>query len=329
MIMVQSSNMRHMSIICFGMMIALVYSCNMKPCFEVVVEHVKLFDSIPSGSGLIAEGDSVFIIGDDATSLYQLSLSTNAFVSIPLINITQLQYRIKKPDKHDLESLSFLNLNGKKYIASFGSGSVSPQRDSLLLVSADDFKQQQWISLGNFYTRLRKISVKNELNIEGAVSTSENVYLFNRSGSEVYELSLKLFEAIMQSKINLMDMNIKKYQFDLPASEGVQSALSGGCLFRNDAILFCASAENLPNVYDDGDIQGSYVGIISINKKGLALKELTGIKDKSGAMLKDKLESIDIAGHYSNGDVRAFAIADNDDGKSKLFELRIKYTSIK
>lgn len=323
--MEQSRYMKYIAIVLW-MLTTLLNSCNnMNSSFEVIVEHVKQLDSIPSGSGLIVHGDSVFIMGDDAISLYKMSLSTGAVTAIPLINIDQTQYRISKAHKHDLESLSIITLGNQKYIAAFGSGSVSPQRDSLLLVSINDLDKQQWISLGSFYAILRHQSSMKELNIEGIVSAPNSIYLFNRSGSEIYELNVTSLDAVQASTDSLMKSKIKVHRFTLPASGGVQSALSGGCLLNDSAILFCASSENLPNVYDDGDIQGSYVGIISIKYDGLALKELVEIKDKSGAILKDKLESIDIGGHYSNGDIRAFAIADNDDGKSKLFQLRIRY----
>jgi hypothetical protein len=327
MIIVQCSYMRYFVIV-WLLFATLINSCNdMKPSFEVIVEQVRIFDSIPSGSGLVIEGDSLFVMGDDATSLYKISISSGIVSAVPLANTDQTKYRITKPDKHDLESLSLVVLNGQKYIAAFGSGSVSPQRDSLLLTSVVDDHQQQWISLGNFYATLRKQSSKKELNIEGVVANSDKIYLFNRSGSEIYELNLESFEAIVNSKDSLGEIEVKKHLFQLPSSGGVQSALSGGCLLNDRAILFCASSENLPNVYDDGDIQGSYVGIISIGKDELSLKEMVEIKDVSGKVLRDKLESIDIAGRYSNGDIRAFAVADNDDGRSKLFELRIRYTT--
>lgn len=321
--MVKIRHMRYI-IVVLGMFITVFTSCNNKKLsFGVIVEQVKRFDSIPSGSGIVVYGDSVFVMGDDATSLYKVSLLTGAFEAIPLIHTDQTRYRISKPDKHDLESLSIITFRNKKYIAAFGSGSISPQRDSLLLVSLDDHRQQEWISLGSFYTVLRHQSLKREMNIEGFVSTTNSIYLFNRSGSEVYDFPISMLEAILNPKDSLNNIEIKRHQFKLPTSAGVQSALSGGCLLDDNTILFCASSENLPNVYDDGDIQGSYVGMISIGQNGLILKELVEIKDKTGAVLKDKLESIDLAGRYRNGDIRAFAIADNDDGRSKLLELRI------
>lgn len=323
MIIVQCIAMRYSPIL-WVLFFMLITSCkNRRSPFEVIVERVKLFDSIPSGSGLIVNSDSIFVIGDDATSLYKISISTGEYSAIPIMNTDQSQYRISKPDKHDLESLGFLMLNGKKYIAAFGSGSVSPQRDSLLLVSMDDH-HQQLVSLSNFYSVLRQQSLMKELNIEGVVAASNKLYLFNRSGSEIYELNLSMLQALIDSG-NVKSFEVKKHQFKLPSSGGVQSALSGGCLLNKKEILFCASSENLPNVYDDGDIQGSYVGIISLNEDGLILKEMVEIKDKYGKILKDKLESIDMADYYSNGDIRAFAIADNDDGRSRLYELRIKF----
>lgn len=298
-------------------------SCKMQSrSFEVVVENVQLLNTVPSGSGIVADGDSIFIIGDDATAIFKLSRSTNEFRSIPLLNNNASLARIPKPDKHDLECLTLAEFDGRESLFAFGSGSVSPQRDSLLIINADDPLRQQWVSLRSLYETLRELSSTHELNIEGSVITGNTLFLFNRSGNQLYLISMEVFAAYIQKEqANLLN-SIKVHTVSLPLVNGIQSSLSGGCALPDGTILFSASLESAPNIYDDGDIGGSFIGIISMEDKPV-VKSISQLRDKQGKVLADKLESIDVVGSYSNGDIKAIAVADNDDGKSKIFELRI------
>jgi hypothetical protein len=213
-------------------------------------------------------------------------------------------------------------VEGKESILAFGSGSVSPQRDSLLIVDVNEPLLQKWVSLKSLYEKLRKLSATNEINLEGAVISGDKLYLFNRSGNQVYIIGMNDFFPHISTGNQDVVNTIKVHQLTLPSSNGVQSSLSGGCLMENGSILFSASVEDTPNSYDDGGIGGSFIGIIEWHRKPV-IKQMALLKDKQDSVLKDKLESVDIIGKYSNGDIKALAVADNDDCRSKLFELRI------
>lgn len=289
---------------------------------EVTVENMYLLDSVPSGSGLVVHDDTIFIIGDDATHLYMLSMDMKLIRKVPLLNTDSSLYRIAKPFKHDLESLTATQLNGRTCLLAFGSGSVSPQRDSMLVIPLHNPYAQQWISMSALYSQLRAY----ELNIEAAVVLNNNLFLFNRSGNRLYQLPLQHITEIAGLKPP-NTVSPRSLQFSLPMLGGLKTGFSGAAALDNKRIIFSASAENLPNVYEDGDIQGSLIGTLYTGPTTIVLEEIVVVKDKRGIVLKDKIESIDIAGKYPNGDIRLAAVADNDDGRSKMFELRISYVN--
>jgi hypothetical protein len=74
----------------------------------------------------------------------------------------------------------------------------------------------------------------------------------------------------------------------------------------------------------DGDISGSYVGVLDIItpqelrlNTGLLLKGVGGIRDTT---MKIKLESLDVISK-SKKSIELEAVADNDDGTSSFFRL--------
>jgi hypothetical protein len=48
------------------------------------------------------------------------------------------------------------------------------------------------------------------------------------------------------------------------------------------------------------------------------------LKNKQGKAIKEKIESVDVLQKPDNGDLNFLAIADNDNGTSKLFHLRLR-----
>ena len=315
---------QRVNIIYFLLIIVLLSNCRTMNSFSVVVEKIELLDSLPSGSGLVHFNDIIYIIGDDATQLYKLNPSESSFSGIPLNNMGT-EYRINKPDKHDFESLEILDIRNEPHLIAFGSGSLSPQRDFLLVVNCKNEKIQQLISLELLYTLLKQqAGGKKILNIEGAVITGEKLYLMDRENDILFEIELEEFRKYILSNGNHKVSTVKIYSLQLPSDEGLIAGISGGCALSENKILFCASLEDTPNAIDDGVVKGSYIGIISLRDGNILTAVL--LKDEQGIVIPDKIESIDIVGKNDDGTLKAFAVADNDDGSSKFYQLKISYS---
>ena len=104
--------------------------------------------------------------------------------------------------------------------------------------------------------------------------------------------------------------------------EGFSAGFSAACSFNKDYFLFCATVEKVNNWVDDGAVAGSYIGLADFNGK---VKFITPLKD-NGKMIKQKIESIEIKDRKENGSLDIYAIADNDDGKSTWYLLRLIFS---
>ena len=162
----------------------------------LVFIQTKVLDSIPSGSGILAmNNDSVYIVGDDATAVYNLNLSNFQYNKISLTGMDTALYRESKADKHDFESTAVIGWKGNKYLVAFGSGSDLTKRDSLLLLNLSNIEDQQILSLTNFYTRLQleTHTDSTDWNIEGSATINDNLFLLNRGNNLVIGISLSRF----------------------------------------------------------------------------------------------------------------------------------------
>jgi len=112
------------------------------------------------------------------------------------------------------------------------------------------------------------------------------------------------------------------YVFTLPLINQVQTGFSGASYCpANNTLYVSLSAEATKDAYNDGDIQGSYIGQIHLKKDIPQKIKLWPIKFKSG-FLPTKLESICLP--PNNKEKRIFAISDNDDGTTKIYRFSVQ-----
>ncbi|HRO43934.1 MAG TPA: hypothetical protein PL009_13945 [Flavipsychrobacter sp.] len=297
------------------------YCCRSPQTFTINIVEEKLFDSIPSGSGVVYHQKQLLIISDDAPFIYKMSLKDFLYEAIPLKGYASDVYRISKTSKPDFECATTGNIEDKEYLFAFGSGSKSPARDSMLMTDVDDLKQQHIISLGEFYSSLQqqlKLG-KKEWNIEGALTYNGSLVLLNRGNNAVVTIAWKEFIKFIQ------DGTLPKashYVLQLPQYRGHTARLSGACkLDDNGNVLFCASIEDTPNWYTDGPVLGSFIGIFNIAEK--KVKHIAMLQRDSKAIL-DKIESVEVIEAAGNT-AQVVACADNDRGHTKIYLLKIKW----
>ena len=88
-------------------------------------------------------------------------------------------------------------------------------------------------------------------------------------------------------------------------------------------IIFTASVENTDNAYDDGEILGSFIGIIDLSNNEISsLFDFCMVpQDKS----KLKIESVAIDDENSIGNTTLILIADDDQGSSTLIKSNLTW----
>lgn len=311
-------------LILFVTILATSYSCKIKQQqLTVTVEKVFVTDVVPSGSGLAYFNDSIIIVGDDAEFIGRISSDIQYTKSGLYLNASQ--NRIEKSLKHDLESATLATISQEKYLLAFGSGGISPFRDTLFAVNMQHANKSFKCSLLPVYNAIRNTAGLNEqeLNIEGAAIAGENLLLFNRGKNNGIIISLKEFIQFIQSKNSTVLPDIKVVKLSLPVINNFPVGISGACALNDHELLFTASLEETKDFISDGTIKGSYIGLLRINKNSeIELVSLSPLKDASGNVIPDKLESIEVM-KAKGRKVNAVAVADNDDGNSKIYYLNI------
>jgi hypothetical protein len=86
-------------------------------------------------------------------------------------------------------------------------------------------------------------------------------------------------------------------------------------------LLFSASVEQTTDWKKDGPVLGSYIGVMKVSNAAIRLTGLLTHPD--GKVSLNKVESVAYLKTEENGDIMLAAISDNDDGRSKLMEIRL------
>jgi hypothetical protein len=207
---------------------------------------------IGSASGLIYKDNSLFIISDNASFLYEYHLQEKELTRIKLYENSQ--ENIPKKDKYDFESIA---LKGKK-LHLFGSGST-PKREKRITYNLET-KAIVVKDLSKLYKQLKHTSSisDNELNIEGAFSHNEKWHLFQRGNGANSRNGI----FILNDKFN-KNGPFEFLPIQLPKIKHIETSFTDAILVE-DKIYFLATAEDTTSTYDDGEILGSIIGRIDI-----------------------------------------------------------------
>lgn len=281
-----------------------------------ILTHKKL-DNIPSGSGIAKTDHGYYIIGDDSPYLYFLNENFEV-ISKTLISDDQNfnGHRIIKAEKADFETLELIDDNE---LAIFGSGGKSPQRDVFVQVFLNQGMKVEKYDLTNFYNHLRNLPVlkDSELNIEASAFHEGHLYLFNRRKNIIFKLEYHDFLIFIKENGPLPVIEIQDY--NLPTINGIEAGFSGATILKNQPkIIFTASVEDTDNSYDDGEILGSFIGVIDISNTSVS--ENFEFCQVSNSKAHYKVESVTIEEEISDGETKIVLITDDDQGNSTVLE---------
>lgn len=203
---------------------------------------------IGSASGLVFKDNSLFIISDSSTFLYQFDIPENKLTRIPLTE--NAQENIPKKDKLDFESIA-LKTN-KLYVFSSGSTSKREKQITYNLETKEVIEKD----LSKLYQNIKQTAsiTDDELNIEGALFDNEKWYLFQRgNGTNSKNGIVKL-----NTKLN-KNSPIEFITIPLPKIKHIETSFTDAILVE-DKIYFLTTAENCNSTYNDGEIFGSSIG---------------------------------------------------------------------
>lgn len=270
-------------------------------------------EKVPSGSGIIKFGDIYYIIGDDSPFLFSLNKDFKTISKTPLLDTIYFSdKRIVKSLKPDFEALELIEENE---IVVFGSGSKSPQRNIFLRILLKDSLTIEKYDISDFYSNLRNLPIfkDSELNIEATAFLNNQIFLFNRKRNMIIKFEYKDLLAYLRGEMAFPKPKIR--QFFLPKINGIEAGFSGAtALISEPKIIFTASVENTNNAYDDGEILGSFIGIIDISDNNVS--ESFNYCQIPNVEANLKVESVTVEKEISSGKTKVVLITDDDKGNS-------------
>lgn len=302
-----------------------IYSCKQeKMNFEL--KDKRELAGIPSASGIEVTNQGIFVIGDDSPWLFQINEDLQITGKTHLFpNRSFKDSILEKLQKPDLEALTRANETGNK-LYSFGSGSKSPERDILIEIDLSGNISSREYSLVDFYTQLRAAAgiSPEELNIEAAEIYKDHLYLFNRGRNLIIKYSLTEFSKYLEG--GDVPGNPEIFNIKLPAISGITAGFSGASIDpENGKLFFTATVENTDNWIDDGEVLGSFIGIIDIDDLQNNLKPgNVGILVDEG-FLKVKVESIALLPPFQLNSANLILVTDSDGGVSELLRGSLSY----
>jgi len=282
----------------------------------------KELKSYPSGSGIEFYDDKIYLVGDDAKDILVMS---RKWKDEQLINIfDSTQERIPKKIKADLEATAIVHLDTMVYLLIMGSGSTDQRNKGIMLNVETGDKTEIECTL--FYKRLKENGII-DLNIEGATEVSDYMIFCNRGNkthpaNELIVTNKDFFRNQQNAPIGLLNIDMSEY-------EGTM-ALSGACYsYEHDWLIFTASTEDTADSYHDGTIGKSYLGIIEdayrkITKNRVRVNELIDLAKTNKKFDGFKIESVCIQSERKYR-MKLHLVADNDDGKSHLFKILLRF----
>lgn len=235
---------------------------------------------IGSASGLIYKDNSLFVISDNSSFLYEYNIKEKELHKIKLFENSQ--ENIPKKDKLDFESIT--QKEEKLYL--FGSGST-PNRNKRISYDLTS-KAIEEKDLSAIYHKLKQnASISDDdLNLEGAIFHNEKWYLFQRGNGA-------------QSKNGIFTLDkhgndIHFFSISLPKIQNIEATFTDAVLVE-DKIYFLAAAEDTASTYYDGEVLGSIIGALSLETFELVFtQKISGTHKFEGLTLytnsKQKIE---------------------------------------
>lgn len=224
---------------------------------------------IGSASGIVSYNDSLFIISDNSSYLYEYNVREDNLNKIALIE--NPSENTPKKEKLDLEAITLK----EKQLHLFGSGSTEKRNKTISYHFENKKVEQKDISslYQNIKTKLHISS--EELNIEGALFQGKDLLLFQRgNGAASKNGIIKIVNFNYKSNIN---DNLEFIPLQLPKVKNVEFTFTDAILVK-DKIYFLAAAEDTNSTYNDGEVLGSIIGII--DSKSFKVEKTIPISDK-------------------------------------------------
>ena len=252
-------------------------------------------------------------MGDDASEIMLLNEEMQEVERVSLLAKGETM-RTPKATKADIEASLIVDYENEAVILFFGSGSLTPHRDSAFLFNPNT-KQITQINYTAFYNQLR-MEVAH-LNIEAATLVNNHFLLGIRANNSspyntIAVASSDIFLPVFKHKIQI------KLPLNLPVG------ISGMDYdFKTDRLFMTFSSEDTSNALDDGQVGDSYLAMVEnaaqkLLNTELSLDFMVNLTDLDAVFTAQKIEGVSLIA--SN---RLILVADDDLGNTRIFTMSL------
>ena len=320
---------KFLSLLLFLTSLLIFISCEENQKEILTLQNVQIITSVPSASGIICKGENIWMIGDDASSLFELDKQNNIKSSFQVSLMNRKENgRLLKSIKPDFESMDFFD----NKILIMGSGSKKISRDTAILF---DFEKKEILAKKSFRPLFQKFlqvggfDSLQSINMEGLASDDTYFYLLHRGnicGKNIV-FQIKKEELLAYFSKDILP-EVQVHFFKLPTINGFLSGFSGACLTPDKShLIFTSSVESTDDVYHDGEVLGSFIGLIPIKGENAWLNN-TAIALKQGdSLVVTKLESVCVKSQDGNN-LNLVCVSDNDNGESGIYHIQLNLETI-
>lgn len=274
---------------------------------------------LPSASGVEIIGPVAYVIGDDSPFLYLLDAATLAVLSRVQLFETDAfgTGRIPKKTKPDLEAMTALTWpDGRAGVLVLGSGST-PVREKGWFVPVSG-GAPELVDLHALYARLRAhLPAGIAFNLEAAATTDTELLLFQRTvgrADAALIFALPLVQAL-QFLVGAAQAKLpepRRLAFQLPEIDGCPAGFSGAS-FVNGHLFVSASVENTTDAVLDGEVLGSFVGVVDLKTAKATFARLAWA---DGRAYRGKVEGLAVRQQLAASQFELLLVTDDDAGGS-------------
>jgi hypothetical protein len=233
---------------------------------------------ISAASGVAAPGHRLYVVADDEFHLASFDCRGRGSGRLHRLFSGDLPAgkAERKAAKPDLEALALLPASDEfphRALYGVGSGSRPTRtRGFVWRLDADGNLVDRPVTLdhGPLLAAIGD-AVRGELNIEGAAVAGSRLLFLQRgnaqgSASAIVEIALdRLLAAAAGGGPVGADALAEVREIDLGLIAGVPLAFTDGAPLDDRRLLFAAAGEATENVYDDGEIVGSAIGVLTLD----------------------------------------------------------------
>ena len=282
-------------------------------------------EGILSASGIEVINHITYIVSDNQNVLFVKD--KKSIKAIPL-NGNETSDKINKTIKKDFESLCHIQYKKYNYLMIVSSGSVKDNRDTIFVLDTKTQKLTYKKNVRELYNLIQtKMGIKEGqlINIEASTSTSQYIFMFHRGNESGQNYMIQF------PKDELIEYLIgenKTPQFsistiDPPIRENLKNkvlpGISGAYTISDNELLITYSMEMTNSNYHDGEIIGSYFGILNLLNSKITSAFFPDKQDQN------KLRVIKIEGIVLNRKTKSHyqisVVSDNDNGFSQFIKM--------